>query len=303
MKSHALILGGAGFIGNNIVKKFVENNWEVTVIDGFLGKTGGKRKNIQDVLKKINLIGKRIEDVSNLEGLIVGSDLVIDCMAWSCHREAILDPKYDFQLNVLSHLALLVKAERLVDKKIIFLGTESRLDPVDVQGSNKLVAEFLFELYSKMHSLNVLYLGFGNCFGKNQMLEGKDIGLIGGFIRDILSGKKVVIYGKERVRNLVYVDDLVEVVFRLSKKNFGGFNTYNLAGERVGIEHLVKKIIQIVGWGTYQLRKTPANFELVDRSQLILSDKKLQKYLGQIPKTELGEALFKTVQYFRENIL
>ena len=50
------------------------------------------------------------------------------------------------------------------------------------------------------------------------MTEGNDIGLLGYIIKNSLENKSIEIYGDERKRNILFIDDLIDIVFKISKK-------------------------------------------------------------------------------------
>ena len=212
-----LILGGAGFIGSNIVKHLLKFNKDLTIIDGLLPFTGGSEKNISDYLDNISFIHANIEEVKNIGDLTAKAELIIDCMAWTSHLKAIEDPLFDLKLNAASHLFLIKHLKE--NQNIIYLGSsaqygnpsqheiteETEMRPEDPQGIHKLTAESYFRIYSKIKKFNVISLRIPNCFGVNQPFIGDDIGLVGGFIRDVFNEKKIEIYGHKRKKNLLYV--------------------------------------------------------------------------------------------------
>lgn len=312
----ALILGGAGFVGSNLAARFVRGGYKVTVIDGLLPKTGGSAENLAAISSKIRFIQKKIENVNNLGALIASSSVIIDCMAWTSHNLAILDPLYDLELNVLSHLILIKSLKNAKGKKVIFLGSRSQygklakrriveddvMVPVDVQGIGKLAAESYFRIYSQVYGFSIVSLRFGNCFGPNQKVEGEDIGLAGSFIKEALAGEKIQVYGKERHRNVVYVGDLAEVIFELTQKELSGFEAYNLSGQTIKIRDLAEKIIKIAGSGSFEFAKMPRDIEILDIGEGVLNESKIRRFLGEIPKTVINQALEETCDYFSKNL-
>lgn len=314
MGNTVLVLGGAGFIGSNICKRFLTSNYKVTVIDGLLDKTGGSKKNLQSVIPQIEFINRKIEDVSNLNRLVNANDIIIDCMAWTRHLLGIKNPFYDLSLNVQSHLVLIQILKDYPNKNVIYLGSRGQygnpnieqiseqytMIPEDVQGIHKLTAEHHYRVYSKLFKFNVISLRFGNCFGPNQPYQGEDIGLVGGLIRDLLEKKKVVVFGKKRKRSLVYVNDLCEVVFRLAQKGSIGFVAYNFNGQEVYIEYLVKILIDIIGYGTYKIKALPRELKDIDIGSAILSNIRLNNLIGEIPETNLETSFAQTINYFEK---
>lgn len=315
-KHTVLILGGAGFIGSNIAKRFYDVGCNVIVIDGLLNQTSGRRKNLKQIISDIQFIKSKIEDVHNLDEIVRQSDIIVDCMAWTSHHLALKEPIYDLKLNAESHLYLIQQLKKYHNIKIIYLGSRSQygnpniseitedtpMVPDDIQGIHKLVAESYYRIYSKLYGLNVISIRFPNCFGKNQPTTGNDIGLVGSFIRDILASKIIEVYGIDRKRYLVYVKDLAEVVFKLSEKSFTDFKAFNLSGHEILIEELIKALIEIIGKGRYVKAEIPHEVKVIDIGSAKFSDVKLQRFLGGIPKTNLKAALCKTVSYFKENM-
>lgn len=311
-----LILGGAGFIGSNLVGKYLEHGCKVTVLDGLLPKTSGSIKNLQPFISKIKFINKPIEHYSRLTTLIKNNPVVIDCMGWTFHNQAFNDPFYDIKLNVLSHLTLLEASKNMPNKLFIYLGSrgqygeqnsksiteQSSMLPLDVQGSNKLAAENLYRIYSNRYKLNVVSLRFPNCFGTNQPIRGKELGLIGSIIKDLIGNKDVEVYGKKRIRYILYVEDLVDIIYLISKKKESGFSAYNISGQRIYIEDLVKKIIKLISKGKLKLEETPEHIKQIDVGNSKVLDSKLRNVLGYIPNTDKNIALKKTLDYFIQNL-
>lgn len=308
------IPGGAGFLGSHIAKRFHQAGYEVVVIDGLLENCGGKEENLSPILNEILFYNKDIRDVDELSGVIQESHVVVDCMAWTAHRKAIENPLYDLRLNAESHLHLLQLLHP--HQKIIFLGSRSQygtpdvdvisedtpMRPVDIQGTHKVAAESYYRIFTRFNNLNVISLRLPNCFGENQSLEGDDIGLVGGFIRDLITRRLVEVYGRRRRRSLVYAPDLAEVVLLLSGSPLTGFSAYNLAGVEMYISTLVEQLIELLGYGAYQIRGMPFDISSIDVGNAVFSDDKLKAVIGEIPVTDLKEALASTINYFQENL-
>jgi len=313
-KGSVFIAGGAGFLGSHIAKRFHRAGYAVTVLDGLMEFSGGKEKNLYPILDEIRFLKTDIREASGMADLIRESDVVVDCMAWTAHRSALQNPIYDLRLNAESHLYLLQHLH--AEQKIIYLGSRSQygtpdvdvivedtpMKPVDIQGTHKIAAESYFRVYSRLKGLNVISLRFPNCFGEKQPVDGEDVGLVGGFIRDLLMRRLVEVYGKRRKRSLVYAPDLAEVALLLSQSPLIGFSAYNLAGTETYIHSLVEQLIELIGFGTYQLRGMPIDISSIDVGNAVFSNEKLRAVIGKIPITDLQLALRTTIDYFKENL-
>lgn len=315
-KKTVLILGGAGFIGSNIAKRFVDDGLPVTVIDGLLAQTGANVENLAPIAKKIHFINKKIESVDNLSAIIDSVDLIIDSMAWTSHQEAFKRPHYDLKLNLLSHLTLIRNLKGKKSKKVIFMGTRSQFGqvsgsvdeeapkvPIDVQGINKGAAESYFRIYSNIYRFDVASLRFGNTMGVNMRYKGDDIGLVGSLVRDLILGKKVKVYGEKHTRTFVYAFDLAEVVWRLATGDFDGFEAFNLNGQAMAVEEFVKRIIKILGKGKYKIESMPEEILRMNVGDGTLSEKKLAKFIGKIPRTDFNISLKETIDYYKQKEL
>jgi len=314
-KKNVLILGGAGFIGSNISRKYVTEGHRVTIIDGLLKFTGGNKNNIKEILPQVDFICSKVEKVNNLSKLIGENEIIIDCMGWTAHRLGIKNPRYDLELNTISHLAVIEAIPDNKNIKVIYLGSrgqygnplkckeiveDTSMLPIDIQGVNKLSAESYYRIFAKIKGINVISLRFSNCFGEGQPRKGEDIGLVGSFIRDVILGKKILLYGNNRKRELIYVGDLVAAVFKLSTREIHGFQAFNLSGQLLPIEKLIKAIIKCVDSGSYAIMPLPQEIKNIDNGNIRLNGRKLVKKIGKIAMTDLNKALLSTIKYFKE---
>ena len=307
----ALVLGGAGFIGSHIVRQLVANGAAVTVIDGLIDGTGGKRENLAAVASEIQLIATPVEDVGGLAELVRGSDVIIDAMAWTSHLAALQAPEKDLRLNAASHLAVIRHLPAQTVSRVVFLGSRSQygnpgaewitedtpLRPEDVQGIHKVAAEGYYRVYAGLWGLNVVSLRFPNCFGPQQRTKGEDIGLIAQFIRMLLDDETVAVFEKRR-RAVVYAPDVANVVCRLAAAPVEGFRPLNLAGLDISVEALVQAIIRHTGRGAYRIHPAPPNMAAMDSGMAQVAEERLRECIGVIPRTDLDEALALTVRYF-----
>jgi len=312
----ALIAGGAGFIGSHIAKRFHRAGYGVTVLDGLLEQTGGRETNLHPIIADIEFVNADIRTVEELPGIVEHSSVVVDCMAWTSHRLALQNPLYDLTLNVESHLCLIHHLHGVEGQKVVYLGSRGQygnpnvdevtentpMIPQDVQGIHKLAAESHYRVYAQLRNLDVVSLRFPNCFGENQMVGEGDIGLVGELIRDILRGREVEVFGAGRKRHLAYAGDVAEVVYQLTQKPLNGFSAFNLAGQQVTIELLVRLLIELTGRGSFRMTALPDEIGKIDIGTARLNDDRLRAYLGSIPASDLRTALSATINYFKGHL-
>ena len=307
-----LILGGAGFIGSNLASKYINLGHYVTIIDGLLNQTGASRENLNQLNNKATIIFDDIQNVTHLNQIIDDHEIIIDCMGWTSHNLAFMNPIYDVELNIKSHLHLISALKNFKDKKLIYLGSKSQygnsdsdliseddlLSPNDVHGINKLCAENYFKYYSTKYDFKIISLRIPNTFGINQKKSGVDIGLIGTFIEFSINNQETVVYGSHRLRSILYVDDLVEIIIKLDFNKINNFKAININGKSILISDLAEKINFISGKGKLKILPVPDEIKQNDMSNSALDESELYKNIGEFNHTDLNISLAKTINYF-----
>ncbi len=309
-----LILGGAGFIGSNLAEEFINLGAQVKIVDGFVQHTGANRDNIKSFVEKIDLYDCRVENLHNLSELVNDSDFIIDSIGLTAHIFGIENPLIDVQYNLICHLLIISALKGSKNKKVIYLGSRGQYgniegtvisektpqNPIDAQGINKVAAEIFYKIYAQKYGFKVVSLRITNCFGQNQKCYGNDIGLVGSFIRDMLSGKTVDIFGKkERRKNLIYIKDLVKIITRFNTRIVNSFEAYNIAGYELTIGNILDYIIGIIGRGKYVVKPFPKDIKNIDVGEAGFSDEKIRYLLGRLEFTNIRDALSNTIEYFK----
>lgn len=304
-----LIAGGAGFIGSHIVGKLAAGGHAITVIDGLMAQTGGSPANLSH-LDVSTLITEPVESCPQLPQILGDTDLVIDCMGWTRHMLALEDPEYDLKLNVGSHLALIRALRQSPCRKVVYLGSRGQIGnaaspvidddaprvPIDIQGIHKTAAESHYRVFARLSGAKVVSLIIGNTFGQRMPMEGPDIGLFGGFLRDALAGNSIQLYGKGRLREFTYAPDLADYVHRLCQHDWEGFQSLNIPGTPIELEELVGLMISLAGSGSYTIEDWPADVKAIDVGAARLCSRKIESWLGICQSTPIREALRLTLQ-------
>jgi nucleoside-diphosphate-sugar epimerase len=311
-----MVFGGAGFLGSHLARRFVQRGDEVVIVDGLMAETGGSLAHLADVAEHITICEASIDRIADLDSLVAGAAVVVDGMAWTRHNAAFDDPLYDLRLNLESHLHLLTCLRRRPPPLVIYLASRGQYGrvaegvitedtpmlPQDVQGVHKGAADHLFRIYAARYGLNVVSLRLPNCFGEHQPTTGDDIGLVGGFIRTLLRGGAVKVFGAGRWRGLLYAGDAAEIVSRLSDAAVTGFVPLNVAGNPVAIDDLARQLVALIGQGTVECEPLPRDIQLRDTGDANVADDRLRAIVGDIPTTALEPALLATIAYFRKEV-
>lgn len=309
-----LIAGGLGFVGGHVGSAFVADGHEVTVIDGCLPDTGGG-EGLWDDLEAHKIIRQRVEDIQDLPEHLVAADLIVDAMGWTRHMMALKNPSYDMDLNLKAHIHLMnaLPAER--PQKIIYLGSRGQYGnpktevidedtpqiPEDVQGIHKVAAESHWRQLSRRHGHTVVSLRFGNSYGVRQPMEGPDIGLLGGFIRALLNGESLELFGKGRTRPFINVKDVACAVLCCGKQEFSGFTALNMATEDVLLEDVLDYLIEQIGQGEYSVVPFPKEEKTMDVGNAKFSGDRFRSLFPDFKMTNIKDGLLATLTYIKQH--
>ena len=316
--ANILVTGGAGFIGNNVVRKLLEDGHALTVADNL---SKGKPSNID--LKGVEFKKVDLCDSAEVRGLLRDTEY---CFHFAARIGGIgYFHKYPAEIirdNTLMYSNLLDEARRsrsfrkmvYISSSMVFERTESfpsreediyrSPPPITHYGFSKLIGEFYSTAYHEQYGLDyTIYRPF-NAYGPGEVPE-DEVG-IAHVIPDLI--KKVYLdrqYPVEllgdgkQIRAYTYVTDIAEAVARLTfdkRTDNNDFNVANPAAYSVG--ELLEKIWAMCGpkGKKLEVRNLPAYKD--DVAKRIPSTEKIYR-LGWRPKVEIDEGLGKTFEWIR----
>lgn len=312
-----LITGGAGFIGSSLAHQLVKIGAKVTVVDSMIPEYGGNLQNLSGIRDQILVNFSDVRDRYSMEYLIGDQDYLFNLAGQVSHIDSMVDPFADLEINAKSQLSILEACRYYNPKiRIVFASTrqiygraqylpvdESHpLDPPDVNGINKLAGERYHTLYSKVYGLHCSVLRLTNVYGPRQLVKHNRQGFIGWFIRQIVRGEKIKIFGTGmQRRDLVYVDDVVEAMLLAGMSDNANSQIYNLGGaEPISLKELVELMIEINGSGDYELVPFPDDRKKIDIGDFYTNFDKIKNELHWTPKILLREGIKRTFDYYRE---
>jgi len=251
MIKKAIVTGGAGFIGSNLVDKLIKQGVEVTIIDDF---STGK---VENVNKKVYCWKQDISkvDINELTDFMKGVDVVFHLAALARVQPSIEQPLPYHDSNVTGTHNLLVAASKAGVKKFIFSSSSSvygnantptseehPLNPISPYALHKLIGEQYCKLFSTLYDIDTVCLRYFNVYGDRMALDGAYRLAIPIFASQIKEGKPCTITNDgEQRRDFTYVDDVVDanILVATHKKLFKG-EIYNIGnGNNISINELV----------------------------------------------------------------
>lgn len=316
---HVLITGGLGFIGSNLAHRLIGLGADVLILDSLIPEYGGNIFNVHSIedLMRINIADMR--DEHGLRYLVQGQDLIFNLAGQVSHTDSMVDPYTDLEINARSQLSLLeacrhgnptakivFASTRQIYGRPMYLPVDERhpLQPTDVNGINKLAGEWYHIVYNNVYGLRTVSLRLTNTFGPRMRIRDARQTFIGWWIRQLLEGQTLHIFGDGlQVRDFNYVDDVIESMLMVAAHDVADGQIYNLGGdEPINLINLARLMIEVNGGGDFMLQPFPDDRKRIDIGDFYGDYRKIRSKLGWRPIVGLREGLTRTMDYFRANL-
>ncbi|MBA4286458.1 MAG: epimerase [Xanthomonadaceae bacterium] len=307
---HALVTGGAGFIGSHLVDGLLADGWQVTVIDNFdpYYPEAIKRRHIAAHRDhpRYRLVEADIRDGAKLDSLLNDQYTVIVHLAAKAGvRNSLSDPLGYQMTNVIGTQNLLSFAHQRGIQPFVFGSSSSvygncprlpwsesdlGLTPINPYASTKLANEQMGYVYAETFSLRFVGLRFFTVFGERQR---PDLA-IHKFARLMLAGKSIPVYGDgSSERDFTYWGDIVDGVRAAmafaSDASKAKYEVFNLGNNRtIGLLDMIRLMEKVLGvtakidWQDWQPGEMRATHADITKSQALL---------GYVPATDFETGL------------
>ena len=290
----------------------------MSVVDSLIPEYGGNRRNLAGIADRVRVHVADVRDWPKLPRLISGQDFLFNLAGQTSHMDSMTDPQTDLDINCRAQLAIL-EACRLHNPsvRIVFASTrqiygrpdylpvdeQHPLRPVDVNGINKLAGESFHLLYARVHGLWATALRLTNTIGPRMRIKDARQTFVGVWIRRLLEGEPLEVWGGEQYRDFTYVDDAVEAFLLSAITPKAEGQVFNLGGPPpVTLEQLAAMLVMANGGGAYVVRAFPADRKKIDIGDYYADDRLARKVLRWRPKTDLETALKRTVAFYRKEL-
>jgi nucleoside-diphosphate-sugar epimerase len=213
----AIVTGGVGFVGTNLIKRLLSENYKVISIDNY---STGKKENEQVGCEYYNI------DINNIMladyVLFEDADVIFHMAALARIQPSLIRPKETIEANVNGTLNILEIA-RKYNTQVIFAGSSSFHHGLygSAYAWSKHAGEQLCKLYSEVYELNTSICRFYNVYGPYQLEEGEYSTVLGIFERQLRNKEPLTITGTgEQRRDFTHVDDIVDGLYKCVGKDF-----------------------------------------------------------------------------------
>lgn len=307
-----LITGGAGFLGSHLCDRYLDEGYQVICMDNLIT---GNADNIAHLIGNDNFEFIK-HDVTNYIHVGGELDLILHFASPASPVDYLEMPIQTLKVGSLgTHKALgLAKAK---NAKLLLASTSEvygdpkvhpqaenywgNVNPIGDRGvydEAKRFAEALAMAYYRFHGVETRIVRIFNTYGSRMRLH--DGRALPTFMRQALNGNPLTVYGDgSQTRSFMYVDDLVEGVWRLSQSNY--VEPLNIGNpEEVTILEFAKEIIELTGSDSeIVFEDLPKDDPKVRQPDI----KKAKEVLNWEPKNNRKKGLKKTLDYFREKVL
>lgn len=246
----ALVTGGAGFIGSNIVRLLVEDGNHARVLDNL---SSGYRRNL-DPFPAVEFIEGDVRDASLALRAMHDVEVVFHLAASVGNTRSIEHPIEDSEINVIGTLRILEAARQARVRKVVFSSSagifgelkslpireDHPVEPDSPYGASKLAAEKLCLAYARLYDLEAICLRYFNVYGVNQRYDAYG-NVIPIFAHRLLHGMPLIIFGDgEQTRDFVNVRDVARANLLASQVR-GISGAFNIAsGQAITINQLTR---------------------------------------------------------------
>jgi UDP-glucose 4-epimerase len=313
-----LVTGGLGFIGSNLVRALVKLGAVVTVVDSLIPEYGGSLRNLDGVEGNVRVNISDVRDSHSLPHFVRGQDYLFNLAGQTSHMDSMTDPQTDLEINARAQLSIL-EACRLHNPgiRIVFASTRQiygkpdylpvdekhPLRPVDVNGINKLAGESYHLLYHRVHGIRSTVLRLTNTIGPRMRVKDARQTFVGVWVKKILSGEPIEVWGGEQLRDFTYVDDAVEAFLLAASKPEALGEIFNVGGtEPVNLKQLAELLVAAHGSGEFVQRVFPGDRKKIDIGDFYADYRLITEKLGWIPRTSLQAALTQTLAFYRREL-
>lgn len=316
----ALVTGGLGFIGSNLVRRLLAEGARVRVLDALTPGDGGNRFNLDgaEPASAFTVAVGRADDRAAADAAVSGCDVVFHLAGKVSHVDSLVHPVEDLVDNAATTVVLLDACRRVNPAaRIVVAGTRQvygnplrlpvdethPLRPPDYNGVSKIAAEFYARVAAERLGLSTAVLRLTNVYGPRQLVAHSRASFTGWLVRKAVRGETIELFGTgQQRRDVLYVDDAVEAFLLAAEKVPGNGEAWNCGREdSVSLLEFAETLIRIAGAGDIRIVPFPDDRKRIDIGDFSTDARRFRETSGWKPQTGLEEGLRRTVAYFREH--
>lgn len=317
-RKKVLITGGLGFIGSNLAIRLVELGADVTLVDSLIPTYGGNLWNVEPIKTRVRINISDVRDPFAMKYLISGQDYLFNLAGQTSHVDSMENPETDLAINVQAQLQILEACrQHNPDVKVVFastrqvygrplrvpVGEDHPLTPVDINGVHKLAAEHYHRLYNNIYGVRSVILRLTNTYGPRMRVVDARQTFLGIWIRRLLEGEPILIYGDgSQLRDYNYVDDVVDALLMAAETDTCYGDVLNLGSQEVfSLSQTAEIFLDLHPDGQVSYVPFPKSRLSIDIGDYQGDFSRIRDALGWSPKTNFRDGMRRTLEYYQQN--
>ena len=281
----AIVTGGAGFVGTNLIKRLLNDGYKVVSLDNY---STGLKENEQ---KGCQYFDVDITETKDYSFFMENPDVIFHLAALARIQPSIKNPFAAIKNNFNGTLNVLEWARRN-KVQVVYSGSSTKHHGVykSPYAWSKYGGEQLCELYSKVYDLNTCICRFYNAYGEYHIRTGDYAIVVGIFEEQYINNEPLTITSDgEQRRDFTHVDDIVDGLIRCVGKDFRA-EEFELGK---GINYSINEIAKMYGenYPTKYIPERPGEYP-----ETLCSDTNARDILGWIPKKYINDYITKWLE-------
>lgn len=306
-----LVTGAAGFIGSNLAEALLKMGYKVRGLDNF---SNGKKENMAEFTNDGNFefVEGDIRDFNTCLAACEGIDYVLHQAALGSVPRSMKEPLL-YEDNNIKGTSNLMEAARIKGvKRFVYASSSSVYGDSEIlpktegrEGNvlspyalSKKINEYYGKLYTEVYGLECIGLRYFNVFGKRQDPHSQYAAVIPKFIKRLMHGKQVEIYGDgEQSRDFTYIENVIEANLKscIAPSEACG-QAYNIAyGERFTINQVYGLMCRQLG---VKLKPIYTDSRPGDVKHSLADISKARKYLGYEPDWSFTRGFTEAIKWY-----
>jgi CDP-paratose 2-epimerase len=332
-KKRICVIGGAGFIGSHLARKYFSEKNDVIIIDDLSRKL--TKYNLKFIDKKIKFIKLDISKKKNfdiLKKVFKNVDIIFHCAAQVAVTTSLVDPVRDFEINMIGSMNVLEAVRNSNPKAIIFFSSTNKVYgdlesiqlkeyvknyefkkircinenyPLDFHtpyGCSKGAADQYFLDYARYYGIRTVVFRKSCIYGTHQYGV-EDQGWLSWFAIAGIIGKKITVYGNgKQVRDVLYIDDLINAYQLAENKiHLTAGQVFNIGGGNDNKISVIQAIEKISRYTNKEIKICYQNSREGDQKIYISDNSKATEVFGWQPQITIEKGFRNMIEWIQHN--
>ena len=260
-----------------------------------------------------------VRDPHAIHHLIKGKDYLFNLAGQTSHLDSMNDPATDLDINAKAQLSILEACrENNPDIRIVFASTRQiygkpnylpvdekhPLHPVDVNGINKIAGEQYHILYQEVYGIASAVLRLTNTYGPRMRIKDARQTFLGIWIRNLLEGKPIQVFGDgTQRRDYNFVDDVVGALLIAATSKEAVGKAFNLGSpDPLTLEQTAMILCDQNPGSVYNLVPFPKDRKVIDVGDFVCDYSTFSSAFGWEPKVTFEQGIKESIKYFTGNL-